>query len=447
MSSHSLSLLDRCSEALDAARAQGAEHAEVAGEALRRVTATISKHDLQITQSHRETMLGVRVLDRGRLGFACTNNPENVAQICSDALSIATASPADEHNVLPSMIESPAIEGLYDEAAVSFSTEDVVRQAIRMLEVAADVDSRVILGDAEFIATVSERALVNSQGVRREERGSVFTYFALATAREGDVVSNFDFQFDASRSVSGIDVEPITRRASENALGSLGAQPGETFKGPVILAPVAGLFVLTSLIGFQANGMNVFRGMSRWGDQVGKTVASEMVTLVDDGTLPGGVSTSGFDREGVPHRRLTLIEGGTLTGLFHNTYSAHALGTSSTGHAEGSPRTIPSVGGTNLEILPGERTKDDLVSEMKRGLLVTRFSGNTNPITGDFSGVAKGAYLIRDGKIERPVAGTLIAGNAFEALKGISGLSKEQERVFNCTLPFIRLEDVSVTAG
>jgi len=441
------SLLDRCRQALDIARARGARQAEIAAESTRRVTATISKHDLQIAQTQRETTFGVRVFDEHRLGFACTNNPSNVDSIVGDALTIAAASPPDDHSVLPQPSDAPQLEGLYDEAAASFPTGDVVKQAIRMLEVATAVDPRVILGDADFVATVSERALVNTEGVEREEQSSVFTYFALATAREGELVSNFDFQFDASRSVAGIDVEPTTKRACENALGSLGAKPGETFKGPIILSPGATLFVLVSFLGFQADGMNVFRGMSRWGDQVGKRVASERLSLIDDGTAPGGVATSAFDREGVPHRRLTVIENGTLTNLFHNTYSAHALGATSTGHAGGSPRTIPSVGATNVEILPGGVPKDELIREISKGLLVTRFSGNTNPVTGDFSGVAKGAFLIRDGKIERPVAGTLIAGNAFEALMSISGLSEERERVFNFTLPYVRLEDVSVTAG
>jgi PmbA protein len=316
-----------------------------------------------------------------------------------------------------------------------------------MLEVATEVDKRVILGDAEFIATISERALANSEGVERDERSSVFTYFALATAREGELVSNFDFQFDASRSVAAIDVAPTTRRACENALGSLGATPGETFKGQVLLSPGAALFVLVSLIGFQADGMNVFRGMSRWGEKVGQRVASERITLIDDATVPGGVATSAFDREGVPHRRLPLIERGTLASLLHNSYSAHALGTASTGHAGGSPRVLPGTGPTNVEILPGEATKDELIGEIDRGLLVTRFSGNTNPVTGDFSGVAKGAFLIRNGKIDRPVAGTLIAGNAFEALQAISGLSQERDRVYNFTLPYVRMEGISVTAG
>jgi len=441
------SLLERCRETLAAATTSGAEHAEVVGATVHRMTATVSKHDLQITQSQRETNLGVRVFDGNRLGFACTNRPENAAAICADAVAIAAASPADEHNVLAAAGDLPPVADLFDPAAEAFSTKDVVRQAIRMIEVATAFDPRVILGDAEFVAEVTERAIATSAGVAASERGSLFTYFALATARDGEKVSNFDFQFGAARSVAQVDVEPVTRRVSENALGSLGAEPGVTFNGTVLLSPNAALSVLVSLIGFHASGMNVFRGMSRWGDQVGKPVACEQLTVVDDGTLPGGVGSSSFDREGVAHQRVALIDKGRLTSLLHNTYSAHALGATSTGHASGSPRSLPDVAFTNLEILPGDRSRDELISEIDRGLLVTRFSGNTNPVTGDFSGVAKGAFLIENGKLARPVAGTLIAGNAFEALQRLSGLSKEREQVYNFNLPFVRLESVSVTAA
>lgn len=84
---------------------------------------------------------------------------------------------------------------------------------------------------------------------------------------------------------------------------------------------------------------------------------------------------------------------------------------------------------------------------MKQGLLMTRFSGTVDPISGDFSGVAKGAYLIEHGGIKRPVTGILVAGNGFEALKSLSGISQERERVLNVSLPYLRLKGVSVTAG
>ena len=87
-----------------------------------------------------------------------------------------------------------------------------------------------------------------------------------------------------------------------------------------------------------------------------------------------------------------------------------------------------------------------MISEIRRGLLISRFSGNTDPISGDFSGVAKAAHLIVDGKVDRAVAGSLIAGNIFDALKTLSGISRETERVLNYTFPFLRLEGVSITS-
>jgi len=201
------------------------------------------------------------------------------------------------------------------------------------------------------------------------------------------------------------------------------------------------------LILFQANAKNVLRGMSRWKDMLGNTVASDLISVVDDGLLPNGVGTASFDREGVAHKRLALIESGRLTSFMHNTYTAEALGMENTGHAAGSARSVPGIGPSNFEILPGEKSKDDLIAEIDKGVLVTRFSGRADPVSGDFSGVAKGGYLIENGRISRPVRGTLIAGNTFDALKSLSGVSREQERVFSLTLPYLRLERISVTAG
>jgi len=258
-------------------------------------------------------------------------------------------------------------------------------------------------------------------------------------------VSNMSFKFGATRRVADIDVKPAARRASENALGSLGARKGESFVGQVLLDPYAVLNLFAPLQ-FQLNGRNALRGMTRWKDALGESVAVDGFTLVDDGRLPGGVATAAFDREGTARRRLPLIEGGVLRSFLHNAYTAHAFGIPNTGNASGSAGALPGIGPSNFTILPGRASKDELIGEMKRGLLVNRFSGNADPVSGDFSGVAKAAYLVANGKIDRAVSGTLIAGNIFEALKTLSGISQETENVFNYTLPYLRLEDVSITA-
>lgn len=440
-------LIDLCVDALDRTKRKGADEVEVYAESVRTITVTIEKNDLQVSRAQKEKMIGVRAMCDKRVGFASTNDPTAIDETCVDAVTLAKASPADENNLLPHPEKSDYVSGIYDPDCEGFTIDRAIEQAVKMLDIARSIDRRLILGNGEFSVHIGTRALINSKGVSWSEPESLFVYYALATARDGEEVSNMDYQFDATRNAGSIDVEPITRRACENALGSLGAKKGESFNGQVVLSPNAAQSLFASLILFQANAKNVLRGMSRWQDMRGNTVASDLISVVDDGRLPNGVGTASFDREGVAHKRLELIKNGVLTSFMHNTYTAAAMGMENTGHAAGSARSVPGIGPSNFEILPGEKSKNELIAEIDKGVLVTRFSGRADPVSGDFSGVAKGGYLIEKGRISRPIRGTLIAGNAFEALKSLSGVSREQERVFSLTLPYLRLERISVTAG
>jgi len=440
-------LLNRCEQALDCARRSGADHAEAFGQAGRSISVSVEKNDVQISRSLQETMIGIRAFVGRRVGFACTNDPESLAAACADAVTLAKASPPDDHNVLPAPASFAPAEGTFDPAAEQFGVSEAVRYATEFISIAQAIDRRVILGEGQFAAEVGERVVVNSDGLSAGERASLFSYFALATAQDGEVVSNMDFQFGASRSVAGIETGPIVERACRNALGSLGATKGETFVGPVILSPNAVQSILVQLLLFQLNAKNVLRGMSRWKDAVGQATAVPFLTVSDDGLIPEGVATSAFDREGTPHRPMTLIDEGVVRGFLHNAYTANAMGARNTGHAAGSARSLPAIGPTNFSIAPGDHSKDEMIAEIDRGLLVTRFSGTADPVSGDFSGVAKAAYLIVDGRIERPVTETLIAGNSFEAIRSLSAVSSEREPIFAFMLPYVRLEGISVTGG
>jgi len=439
-------LCERCRDAVAAGLHLGADEIEVFGQAVDSVNATVEKDDLQISKSRFETSFGVRAFVGRRVGFASTNDAARLDTACADAVALARISPADPHNVLPEPETADPVDGLHDPAADAFEAADAVRKTVEILDRVGTIDQRVIVNDAWFDAERVASAVANSRGLAVEERGSLFTYGLVATAREGETVSSFDFQFGASRTVAGIDIETPTARACASALASLGAERGESFVGPVLLSPQAVADLVLGPILFQLSARNVLRGRSRWKDAIGATVAVPGLHLADDGREAGGVATGAFDREGVPHRRLALIEGGALRFFLHNAYSAHAMGEENTGHAAGSARSVPAIGPTNLSILPGEGSVDDLVADVEQGLLVRRFSGNANPISGDFSGAVKSAQLIRNGKLGRAVSGTLIAGNVFDALSTLSAISADRERVYNYTLPFLQLEKVSVTA-
>ncbi len=441
-------ILEFCRAGVKESLRFGATDAEVYGQSAETTSAAIEKHDLLMARTQQETAFGIRAFVGDRIGFASTNDVADLERACREAVALAKASPGDPRNVLPHGEPIVPVEGLYDPASAGYTTDRAVEQAIEMLRVAESIDRRVVIGDGEFAARRGERAVANSRDAAAAERTSLFLCSVLATAKDGDRVSNMDYQFGATRRVDEIDVEPIVRRASQNTLDSLGAEPcGSSFRGSVVLSPQAVEPLLVALILHHANARNVLRRQSRWDGSLGRKVAASTLFVVDDGRRPGGVAASAFDREGVPHEPVTIVERGVLASFLHNSYSAAALTQKNTAHAAGSAQSVPAIGPTNLTVLPGAASKDDLIAEIRQGLLVTRFSGNVDPVSGDFSGVAKGAHLIENGRVCRPVSGTLIAGNVFECLEGLSGISREQETIVNLTLPHLRVEDVSVTGN
>ena len=177
-------------------------------------------------------------------------------------------------------------------------------------------------------------------------------------------------------------------------------------------------------------------------------MACEAFSLVDDATIDSMVTSSPFDREGVATAKTSIIESGRLRTFLFNQHEATLAGGNarSTGHAAGSASSPPGVGPSYIELAAGEES-DLLASDGGPVVLVNRFSGSTNAVTGDFSGVVKNGFLVENGQ-RRPIRETMIAGNLFEALRDISALSSERSLISSSALvPSARIENISVTAG
>lgn len=437
--------LDACRDGCAAAAAAGATDAEVFAQRTDEVSVAIEKHDLQVARSSTETTFGVRAFVGDRVGFASTNVPGDLAVACRDAVALAKASPGDPCNRLPEAHDVRPIADLCDPDSQRIGTADIVRTAAHMLRLAESIDRRLVVGDGGASSIRSLRAIATTRGLAAEEATTLFTHHVLVTARDSDEVSSMDFQFGAARFARDVDVAPAVTLACRNALDSLGGTKGKPFRGLVILSPSAVLDVLVAPLLFQTNGRNVVRGISRW-RTLGQEVASPAVSLVDDGTIPGGVASSAFDREGVPHARCSIVELGRLESFLHNAYSGAGLGRASTGHAAGGAGSPPLIGPTNLAWRPGRGTFEDQVADTREGVLVARFSGNVDPVSGDFSGVAKAAHLVRGGRRVSALSGALVAGNVFDALRAVVDVSSETRQIFGFSLPYVRLDGVSVTA-
>jgi len=441
--------LDLCTQAVGRALKLGADDAEAFASESLETDALIENNDVKVGRSHRRAGIGVRVFKDSRMGFSSTNDltPSGLYRAVEEARSISNHSPPSPYNTLPEAAAATTLQGLYHPEVQQFALEEVVSKASDMLSAARGYSPKVTVDTGFFTATVEQYAVANSKGVGREERSGMFFWYILGMAREGQEVSSFDYQLGSSRTVSGIDVQSTALDFAHNVVSSLGAKRCESFRGSLVLAPYAAEQLLSPPLAWAISSNNAQKGRSRFQRRLNQTVSSEGLTLVDDASYIQGTAAGSFDREGVPHSLLTVIEKGVLKTYLYNSYTGSKEGRRSTGHASGSWRSTPSVNPTNVLVEEGSVSREEMISNVRRGVLVTRFSGFPNPVTGDFSGVVKGGYMIEGGEMVHPLKETLITGNAFDLLLKISSISKERRTIMSHVLPYIGLEDVSITSA
>jgi PmbA protein len=212
------------------------------------------------------------------------------------------------------------------------------------------------------------------------------------------------------------------------------------------LSPDAVSGLISDPVIFSINGNNAYRGQSVLAEKRGQPVASDIVTVRDNATIPSDYNSSSFDREGSPHQNLAIVEKGVFKRFLYDSFAANRESSESTGNATGTFREIPRIGTTNFMVERGSHSLGTLIAETEKGLLISRFSGTSQQVSGDFSGAVRGAQVIKSGEIQYPVKEATIAGNVFDILPRISDISKETLRYSQTVLPYIKVSDMEFTA-
>jgi PmbA protein len=409
----------------------------------------LQKDDLHTAATAEETSFGVRVFKRQSLGFATVNRDRQLEDAIREALALAAAAPADQGNGLAPPLEVPPFERAPDQAIERLDVAALLEHAATMLARVRERDARVRVDSGSAWAHNAVRAIASSAGVRLCEAAAGVGAELMGMAVAGDDIGSFDY--DSSHLLTAAEfpqrVAAMTDRFVERCIGALGTRKAESFRGSVVFAPeVVASFVLGNLLPV-LSGKAVRTGRSPLGKRLGERVADASFTLLEDGRMPEGIASGAFDREGTPTRRNPLLEAGVLRGFIYDVYEARAARTAPTGNARGDAGSLPVIAASNLKVAPGTTSYAALCAEPKRAVLVNRFAGTSNPITGEFSGVVKGGFLLREGE-RIPIRETLIAGNLYEILREISGVSQEVEAVRGTYfVPALRCENISITAG
>lgn len=445
-------ILDLLQYAVKQAETLGASDAEAYGAINNESEVFIENNDVKQAKSQRTSSIGLRVVLNGSIGFYSTNDlaKSRIRDAAAMAIKVAHASPKDRHNVLPgrSKSKSKSLRGLYDRNADSFQTLDAARMAAEMLKSAKSYDSRVSVDSGNFSAQVATHALANSNGIELKEKASVFSWSIMGMAIEDTEISSFDYQVGGSHYIKDIDVCNTATEFAQIVVKSLGTRKiEESFKGEMLLTPMAANEMIEEVVAHAINSDAVQKKSSHFAGKIGKQVASDLLTVEDDATNVEGLNASCFDREGVFHRRNVVIEKGILKKFLYNTHTASKDGVRSTGNAGGSTSSPPTVSTTNFLVKPMRSSVDKLVSEIDKGIIISRFSGNVNPVNGDFSGVVKGGRLVMNGTIKHAVKELMVAGNIFEALRRLNGISRERKAIYGSILPYMRFDGISFTTG
>ncbi|MGH9579949.1 MAG: TldD/PmbA family protein, partial [Terriglobales bacterium] len=277
-----------------------------------------------------------------------------------------------------------------------------------------------------------------------EFRSSYCSVAAVPIAQQDGCAMQRDFWYSLARSLARLESpEDVGREAARRALRRLGARKVKTAHVPVVFDPMAGRSLLGSLFE-AASGDSIYRSASFLEGRLGEQVAGENVTVVDDGTLPGGFGSAPFDGEGVPKRRTVVVERGVLRSYLLNSYTARKLGLATTGNAARGLAGNPGIGAGNFFLQPGTKTPAEILSAIPEGLYVTELLGfGVNLVTGDFSRGAGGLW-ISGGELAFPVEEITVAGNLKEMLKNISEIGSDLEFRGSVACPTLRIDGLTV---
>ncbi len=438
--------------ALDAAARAGASQADVLLVEGDDREVRVRGSEIEFVKQAQERGLGIRALVDGKEGrqtsIVSTSDlaPDAIDRMAAEAVALAKATAADPTAGLPDggFAEEIPDLALFDAQDRNVALEARIEDAKRAEAAARDFDPRIDNSEGSQASSGYARVVYgNSLGFVGSYESASHGLFSEPLAREGDSMQR-DYWMTSGRRLSDLeDAASVGRKAAERAIRRLGGKSIKTCEAPVIFDGLTA----PSLIGQIAScvsGYSIYRESSFLGDKLGEKIAASDVTIIDDGRLPGGLGSKPFDGEGQPTRRNTIVENGELKTWLLDTYSGRKLGLDSTGSAARGTGSAPRVGTTNLWLEPGEKTLDEMIAELDRGLIVTELIGmGFNPTTGDYSRGAAGLW-VENGEIIHPVEEITIAGNLGDMLQSIDRIGSELSWRGRTASPPIRIASMTI---
>lgn len=413
---------------------------------------SVRNQEIEQIQSSCDKGLSVRIIKDNRFGFSYTTSltSDDVIKTIDAALENTQYTAIDKYLTLPkAKITKNKIQLRdYDKSLLTLTPAERLAYAINTEKAAYGYDKRITKTEsAGFSTSVAKTLLVNSHGVAvAQQKTSCGISVEVIAEQNGQMEAAYDYQYTTR--LKKLSPETIGATAAHKAVSMLGAGGITTGQYDLLLTPkVAINFLSVILPMFSAD--NIQKNKSLLKNKIGKTIASPLITLVDDPFLIEGLGSGLYDGEGVPTQQKFLIKSGLLQGYLYDTYTANKGKTKSTGNSgRGSIKAEPSISVSNLYLNPGSGTQEELIQMIKQGVLIQNVMGlhTADPISGEYSLGATG-HIIENGKITGAVKDMAIAGNLIDLMKSIYSLGGDLTFSGSIGSPSMIIKNITVSGN
>lgn len=393
--------------------------------------------------------LGLRVFSGTRAASTYSSDftQDGIDRMISGAMALVKITSEDPYAGLPDPSQFGSIGdlALYHEDVYSLPPEERIEYARRTEAAALSADPQIKNSEGGgFEANTGSRVLANSLGFVGASRRSFCSIYAAPIAQAESGAMQRDYWYSSARSLARLESpEAIGKEAARRVLCRLGARKIGSTQVPLVFDPQVSRSILDDISG-AVNGDAIYRHSSFLAGKLGEKIAGENVTIIDDGTIPGGFGSSSFDGEGIPTRRTVVIEKGILQSYLLNTYTARKLGLQTTGNASRGLAGNPGIGTGNFFLQKGPRGPKEIIADIKQGLYVTELLGfGVNLVTGDFSRGASGIW-IENGEFAYPVEEITVGGNLKQMLNNITEIGSDLEFRGPVVAPTIRIDGMMI---
>ncbi len=399
-------------------------------------SADFSNKKILSTENGKNNQLLIRVSKENKFGYSTTSDFSKWKKCLKDAVKIMNASSKLKNNIhLSNPSDFKSANMIYSGRVVEMPVEKMLEKGYQIIE---NVGEKFEIPSMSISKSYEKREIGNTNGLLAKQKETSFS--TMVEVKSGEITGR-----DVRISRDLFNPIEVGKESKKLCSDSLNPKPVKIFKGSLILDYFAIAGIIEAVLVPAVSADEIQSKRSILADKIGEKIFSDKITIIDDGLLKKGLMSYKFDYEGTPSQKTVVIENGIFKNPLYDIYSAKKDDTESTGNCGGLDQ-IPSIKPTNFILSPGDYSRDEIISETKKGVLAKYGVGYhlINKVTGDCSIGIENSFYVENGEVKYPIKQAMVSFNLFDKLKELKIIGKNLRQETCVVAPTVRFDNVQI---